>query len=247
MHTRNRHLEIDLLRTIAVVMMVVYHAAFDLSFFYGLPFGAISGGWLILQRSTANLFLLLVGMSFAVSYGRMEAKGASRRNILMKYARRGLFVFLCGMLVTAVTFFVVPEAYVRFGVLHMIGVSILLLPFLMPLREGNLILAIAVYFLGRVTGTVPEGYGIFLPFGWMPAGFVSVDYFPLFPWMATILLGVAVGNALYNRGWLRWHVRDHRFWQIMTTPGRHALEIYLMHQPILFGLLWVYFQYVKAS
>ncbi|MEK7217937.1 MAG: heparan-alpha-glucosaminide N-acetyltransferase domain-containing protein, partial [Patescibacteria group bacterium] len=119
----DRYLELDLLRTIAIVMMVIYHAAFDLSFFFELPLNALSGGWFLLQRMTANLFLLLVGVSFAVSYGRMEARGASRREILMKYARRGAFVFLCGMLVTAVTAYVVPDAYVRFGVLHLIGVS----------------------------------------------------------------------------------------------------------------------------
>ncbi len=240
MKTRERFLELDLLRTAAVAMMIIFHTAFDLSAFYNVSIDPFSGGWLVLQRVTANLFLLLVGISFAVSYGRMEAKGASRQDMYRKYVKRGVLVLLCGMLVTLVTRIAIPDDYVRFGVLHLIGMGILILPFVMPLREGNLILAMLVFLMGYATGIAPDGLGIILlPLGWMPAGFRSADYFPLFPWLGTILLGVAMGNALYNRGWLRWHLRDNRLTRIITEPGRYALMIYLAHQPVLLSALWI--------
>jgi len=240
---KHRYLELDLLRTAAILLMVVYHAAFDLSAFFDVPLDPLSDGWFILQRVTANLFLLLVGMSFAVSYGRMEARGASRKEIYGKYGRRGLSVILCGMLVTLVTFVALGDMYVRFGVLHLIGVGIILLPFLMPLREWNVLTAAIAWRLGSwITDTAASAEGCdwcLIPFGMTPPEFVSVDYYPIFPWLATILIGTAVGNLLYNRGWLRWHLPDHRLTRIVTEPGRHALVIYLVHQPVLLLALWL--------
>ncbi len=237
---KHRYLELDLLRTAAILLMVVYHAAFDLSVFFDVPLDPLSGGWLILQRITANLFLLLVGMSFAVSYGRMEAREASRKEIYGKYGRRGFSVILCAMLVTLVTFVALGDMYIRFGVLHLIGTGIIILPFVMPLREGNVLLAALIFLIGTMTGTAPDGFGSFLlPMGWIPPGFQSADYFPIVPWMGTILIGTAVGNLLYNRGWLRWHLPDHRLTRIVTEPGRHALVIYLVHQPVLLLVLWL--------
>lgn len=238
----HRHLELDLLRAVAIIMMVIYHAAYDLAFFYGAPMHPWEGGWLILQRVTANLFLLLVGVSFAVSYGRMEARDATQRDIISKYVKRGCLVFFCGMLVTLATYAFDHGTYVRFGILHLIGAGILLLPFVMPLREGNVILAVIAFLMGRAIHGITAPISLLLPFGIPPAGFVSVDYFPLFPWIAAMLTGAAVGNALYNRRWLRWHVPDNRWTRILTEPGRHALIIYLVHQPVLLMILWMVYR-----
>ncbi|HBU09938.1 MAG TPA: hypothetical protein DEB30_04055, partial [Candidatus Peribacter riflensis] len=83
-----RYLEIDVLRTVAIICMVIYHAAFDLAFFHSFPLEPTAGGWLWLQRLTANLFLLIVGVSFAISYGRMTERDAGMREIVAKYWKR---------------------------------------------------------------------------------------------------------------------------------------------------------------
>ena len=103
-----RRPEIDLLRTLAILMMVTYHTAYDLSAFFHVRIDPFSGGWKILQRSTAILFLLLVGVSFVLSYYKSE-----KRPSWEKYGKRGLVVLLCGMLASVVTFAVDPETYVR--------------------------------------------------------------------------------------------------------------------------------------
>lgn len=232
-----RFLEIDLLRTIAIVLMIVYHAAFDLAFFYRFPFDLHAGNWLLLQRITANLFLITVGISFAISHDRMRAQGSSFRSLLGKYVRRAIGLLACGMLVSVVTALFAGESWVRFGILHLIGTSLLLLPFLMPLREGNALLALVILFGSNMLGRISIGTSLLLPLGLAPASFSSVDYFPLFPWLAPVLFGAAAGNLLYNRRLLRFHLPSSTISHLLTGPGRFSLWIYLLHQPVLLILL----------
>ncbi len=234
-----RYAEIDLLRSLAIVCMIAYHAAFDLSFFYAFPLNPLSGGWLLLQRFTANLFLLVVGVSFAISYGRMERRRARRTEILRKYAKRAALLFACGGLVSAVTMVTAGDQWVRFGALHLISTATLLLPFSMPLREGNVLLALGILCLSPVFRDLALDSPLLLPLGLPPRAFASVDYFPIIPWIAPVLLGAALGNALYNRHLLRRHLPDNRLTTLLVLPGRHALMIYLLHQPLLLLILWI--------
>ncbi|MEK7590603.1 MAG: heparan-alpha-glucosaminide N-acetyltransferase [Patescibacteria group bacterium] len=237
-----RYPEIDLLRTIAILGMVVYHTAFDLSVFYGWEIAVFSGGWKLLARLTAILFLLLVGASFALSYEKTINHVGQERScptwfILKKYFVRGFILFSWGILISIVTFVVNPETYVRFGILHMIGLSTLLLPFLAPLRSGNFILGIMLTALGPTIGQLHADTSFLLPLGISPRFFSSVDYFPLIPWLGVILIGMSAGQMFYT-GNLRW--RPGSFDAVplfLSWPGRRALWIYLLHQPVLIVLL----------
>ncbi len=232
-----RYLELDLLRTVSIVLMFVYHIGFDLSFFMQFPIDPLSGGWFLLQRITANIFLVLVGVSAAISSARMERQGASRREKFRKNLRNGIGLLACGALVSLVTIIAVGDLYVRFGILHLIGVAVILAPLLTPLREGNALLAIVVLLLSRKLGGMNIQTSLLLPLGLAPPSFASVDYFPLFPWIASVLIGIAIGDFLYNRGALKHHLPTNRFTRLLSSPGRHSLLIYLVHQPVLLGIL----------
>lgn len=234
-----RYAEIDLLRTLAIVCMIVYHAAFDLAFFHDFPLDPTAGGWFLLQRFTVNVFLFVVGASFAISYGNMERSGVGTWAFLIKYAKRALFLLACATGISVVTFLFIGDAWIRFGALHLIGTAILLLPLLMPLREGTAVIGAGILMLSLL---LPRSSGsiLLLPLGVPPLSFVSVDYLPLIPWMAPILFGTALGNALYNRRLLRHRLPEHRWITLIALPGRHALAIYLLHQPVILALLWLF-------
>lgn len=206
-------------------MMIIYHAVYDLETFYGWNIGVLTGGWWLFARTTAVLFLLLVGISFAISWNRRKKNlaGASFQHLYFKYLLRGLGLFACGMLVSLVTWFLDSSTFVRFGILHMIGVSILLIPFFARLKEWNL-----------VTGTLIIIAGQWMP----PLRFESVDYWPLLPWFGVVLMGFSIGYFVYVR-FARHRrpegLRPKENW--MTWPGRHALLIYLIHQPLILGFL----------
>jgi uncharacterized membrane protein len=227
-----RHPELDILRTLAIVLMVVYHGAYDLSAYYAWDIPVTEGGWLMLARVTASLFLLLAGMSLVVAHERARARGL----VWKRHLRRSAQVLAAALAVSMATWVVDPETYVRFGILHLIGVGILLLPLFTRLREGNLLVGALVLGAGAwvQTHTIPSS--LLLPLGVMYPGFRSVDYFPIFPWFGVMLIGTGLGQLLYVR-LAKQAPELHPFPSWLTWPGRHSLFVYLIHQPIILAVL----------
>lgn len=230
---RLRYPELDWLRTLSIVGMVVYHAAYDLDVLYGWNVNAHDNWWKILQLTTAILFLLLVGASFAAS-----SVGRTPTEIWRKALRRFGIIGVAALAVSAATWLMDGETYVRFGILHLIALSSLLLPLLSFLRERAAILGVLIitlsFFLNIRTNTA-----WLLPLGLMPPGFRSVDWFPLVPWFGYVLIGYAMGHALYVRGLRGTPAAMSRMQHVLAWPGQHALAVYLLHQPLLLGSLWL--------
>ena len=236
----SRYIEIDVLRTLAIAGMVLYHTLYDLVIFYDWDIPLFSTGWTLFARATATLFLLLVGISFAISWRNTKAR-LPLTLAYHKYLRRGLLILAGGILISTVTYAVEPETFVRFGILHLIGVSILLLPFFIVLKEGNALIGIAIISLwGTVRNTTATG-PLLLPFGVMPPHFETIDYFPIIPWFGVILLGLSMGYFLYVRH-AHPAMRVSRVMQWITWPGRNSLLLYLIHQPIILGILYLIYR-----
>jgi uncharacterized membrane protein len=228
----NRYWEVDAARGVAILMMVVYHFTYDLYAFGGYDVDAVGGFWARFADATASLFLFLVGVSLAISYAR-EGGGFRR------YLLRGLRIFGYGMLLTAV-FLVFGMGIVAFGILHLIGVSIVLsYPFL-KLRFANLVLGVGVFAAGLYLQALdPTGSAWMLPFGVVPEGLVMPDYRPLLPWFGVVLVGIFSGNVVYGDG-----RRPDGLPAASPIParpllalGRNSLAIYLVHQPVMIVLL----------
>lgn len=232
----NRYTELDLLRSLAILGMIVYHVMFDLVAFYDVSADLTHGGWLFFQRTVAIIFLLLVGISFAISHHRTQ------QHVFRKFLKRSAVILACGLLISCVTYSVDPNTYVRFGVLHLIGVSMFLLPLVTRFKYWNLLIA-AVLLTGFWMHTT--GSTLLIPLGFPPADFQTVDYFPLIPWFGVILIGLWIGQEFYVRR-LSWRsslpslLTTHD--SLLTRPGRHALIIYMIHQPIILGVLWIIFR-----
>ena len=128
MSKTNRIWEIDLARGVAILMMLTSNFLFDLYLFSGCKW-CYSGFWLYFARVTAGLFLLLVGISLTLSYSNLKEK--SKVNIIRKYIKRGSRIFALGILITIITFVFIGDKFIRFGILHLIGIGIMLsIPFL---------------------------------------------------------------------------------------------------------------------
>ncbi len=246
MRLPQRRLEIDLLRALAITMMVAYHAAYDLHAFHGWDIDPFSGGWLWLQRATAVLFLSLVGVSAVLLREGMRGRGASRRKIAGRFWRRGLWVLLCGMLVSTATLVADADSFVRFGILHLIGASLIAMPLFLELGAWNLLLATGVLGLQHLTGAEPGASGLLLPLGVHAPGFTSVDYFPVVPWFSAVLLGAGIGHLAYVRPGLPTGLQNalDGLWESrvplwLSVPGRHSLLIYMLHQPLVLAVLWL--------
>jgi uncharacterized membrane protein len=233
-----RFWEVDAARGVAIVMMVVYHLTYDLDTFGGYGIESTSGFWAWFADATASAFLFLVGVSLAISYSRAGAG----RGLFGKYLRRGLRILAYGMALTVV-FLALGLGVVAFGILHLIGVSIILAYPLLRYRFANLFLGVSIIATGwyvRAQDVSSESPWL-LPLGVVPENIPMPDYRPLLPWFGVVLLGLFAGNVLYGGGKGPPGVPSKA--PLLARPlvplGRNSLFIYLIHQPILVALLAV--------
>ena len=228
-----RFWEIDALRGTAVVMMVVFHTVFILSFFDVREIDVIHGFWRVFALSTATLFILIAGVSISVSSARAKAALGSFR-LALKNLRRGAGIFLVGMGITAATWIFVRPEFVLFGVLHCIGLSIALSPFFLRFGRWNLAIGAGIMLIAPFIGNVPGP----LSLAWLgvhPADFASLDYVPVFPWLGVFLVGMSLGASLYPGGQRGFPAsgEERTFTRPVTFLGRHSLPIYLVHIPVI--------------
>ena len=233
----SRYWEVDALRGLAVVLMVFYHLVWDLNYFGAVQVTLYTGPWRWFARSIATTFLVLVGVSLVLSYTR-----ASRTGLFHKYLRRGAKVFGTGLIITLVTYLFLGQGFVIFGILHLIGFSIIAAYPFVPYKQRYVSLIAAGVFIGL--GIYLDHQASAAPWliwlGVKQAGRFMVDYYPVMPWFGLALVGVFAGHALYPGGIPRfvWPDKSNaRVVKALSFLGRHSLLIYLIHQPILLGLL----------
>ena len=230
--TVRRFWEIDFARGIGIVMMIVSNFVTDLQYFENYNSHAIF--WHVFAVITATIFIFLVGVSLTVSY--------SRSNALSKFLKRGAYIFGLGMILTLVTWIFIPQDYIRFGILHLIGISIILAYPFLKLKNNYLILLTAFIsvLLGYFIKTMTASSNLLLWTGLTTNGFSSVDYFPLFPWFGLILVGLVAGRLFYPSGIRHFKIPEIKFSKPICWMGRHSLAIYFIHQPILLFLLYLF-------
>ena len=198
------------------------------------------GFWHFFGIATASLFLLLVGVSLTISRSR-ASPAMDSRGLTLKFLKRGAFLFACGMLVTIATWLYLGEGYVIFGILQLIGVSVALAPLLFKTGRYAALCGAALIVAGILVAGI-EGPLWLLWAGIHPATFASVDYTPLLPWLGVVLIGIAGGTWLYPGGMrhFRFQGLEGRLSRTLQFAGRHSLIIYLVHQPVLVGLITLF-------
>jgi uncharacterized membrane protein len=240
--TARRFWEIDLARTVAILMMVTYHTVYDINFLSpGLGVNPFEAPWKPLQVATGSSFLGIAGLSFWISSVRARERGASGLALWRKHVRRGGELIAWGMGISLVTLVALgADDYVRFGILHAIGASILLGSLVVRLGAWNAVLgAVAIVAGLAVDGARSDIPGLLI-LGFRPAGDLGVDYYPLLPWIGPFLIGIALGALLYPSGgrgaWGR-SLPSQPAAPFASAPGRHSLAIYLVHQPVLIAIM----------
>ncbi|MCB1390200.1 MAG: DUF1624 domain-containing protein [Rhodobacteraceae bacterium] len=226
---------VDIARGVALVGMVVFHFTFDLEFFHLIPGGTIlSLPWRTFARLVAGSFVFLAGVSLVLA-----ARGGLRGPA---FWRDTGIVAAAALLVSSVTYVALGPAWVFFGILHSIAVSRVLGLAALRLPVGALaVLGVAVWaapylvqfevFDSRWLAWI--GFARVLP--------LSMDLEPIFPWFGPFLLGMAfAGRVLAGRqpgggGGAPGGAPG----RALAWAGRHSLAIYLLHQPVLMGVLFL--------
>lgn len=231
---KQRIWELDTARGICILGMLVVHFLYDIADIF--PTLGIT------QNPVFDFFTEWGGVVFFLISGICVILGS-------RPVRRGLTVLAAGLLVSAVTVAMVrlglsgKSIIIYFGVLHCLGVCMLLWPLVRKLPVWALgILAMVVIVLGQIVDGHAFAWGTFLfPLGLQPAGFASSDYFPLLPFWGFFLLGSLLGKLLYKQ-------KVSLFPRVNPqTPlirfcawvGRWSLPVYLLHQPVFSGIVFL--------
>ena len=223
---------IDALRGAAICMMIVYHAAFDLNWFHIISADFNHDRfWLSFRDLIVSSFLLLVGVSLVL---------ASRAGISPKrFWNRIALVGACAILVTVGSYVTFPKTFITFGILHCIVVSSILGWPLVRFPRAALMVGVVVIVAGVAIGVPLFDLPLLNWVGLMTHKPATEDYVPLLPWLGVVLVGISIGWWLLERRMhdLRQISRASPKW--LTWLGRHSLLVYMIHQPIMMGLLRV--------
>ncbi len=219
--------KIDALRGITLISMIAYHALWDIVYilhkdiywYRGLP-------GFIWQQSICWTFILLSGFSFTLGHHQI---------------RRGITVSVCGLLVTAATLLFSPGEAVIFGILTFMGAAMLLTAAVSRAGIDKKLLLIPSVILFLLTRDISgnacvSGNYLTAFFGFPFPGFTSTDYFPLIPWFFLYLTGYALSGSVTEKG------RELMAGSLCPTLefiGRHTLLIYMLHQPVIMGIIRV--------
>ncbi len=232
--------EVDTWRGIAIVMMITFHLMYDLWAFGGRrDIVLYKGFWFYFQRATAGSFITLVGISLVISYNRALAQRGTTEGLFWKFFKRGLRIFAIGMGITAAVWFS-GVGRIDFGILHMIGTSVVLAYPFLRYRRLNVALGLGLNALAEYFQTIHVPTYALVWLGLEPPNYLFLDYFPLVPWFGLVLIGIAIGNTLYPGGRRAFLLPDWgRYFpfNLLQFLGRHSLLIYVIHQPILIALL----------
>ena len=242
-----RYAHLDDIRGITLISMILYHTVWDLVYLFDVDWQWFrTGAAYVWQQSICWVFIALSG--YCWSLGSHQKK-------------RGMQVFVAGVLVSLVTEIVTPNQRICFGVLTFLGTAML---FMVPLEKYlqkiagkmGLVFCCIAFFLLRgvndgyigfedklVLHELPEalyhtGYvGTFI--GFTDMDFYSADYFSLLPWIFLFMAGYFWYRVDVSRGELEKKAGQKSRGRFFNMLGRHSLVIYLLHQPLIYGVLLV--------
>jgi len=245
-HSPQRFIEIDMLRGFAIILMIFSHILWDLDYFDLMPMN--DGFYNILISIVQPMFFLLVGISLVINKKKIE-------NIKLDYNKkyyknlifRGLKIFSMGIIFTILTLIFIPERPIFFGVLHCIGLSVILSAPFLKCRKYNLLFVVIILIASLIVAeyNIENPTILHLAFGIHQTNIWShtIDYFPLLPWFGICLLGIIIGDCLYSGNNRKFRIPDlskYRPIKLFQWCGQHSLIIYLIHQPIIAGTISVF-------
>lgn len=229
---RTRFDRLDALRGLAMVWMAAFHCAFDLNHFRFIRQDFyLDPRWTVQRICITALFMLCVG----AGQGIASAEGQP----LARFWQRWLQVAGCAVLVTIGSAFMFPRSFISFGVLHGIALMLIAARFTTawgawrwPLGLGAMVLPRLVadpFFDSRWTNWI----------GLVTHPPITEDYAPLLPWLGAVWWGAAAADWLlgHRTGWLAGELPGAA--RPLASLGRWSLTFYMLHQPVLIGLVWL--------
>lgn len=211
---------LDALRGIAVLWMIIFHTCYDMKNFHLVDWNFSTGFWYAFPRVIAFTFLFCVGASLNFTH-----RPQIQWRALLK---RCLKIGVCAAVISLVTYIAFPTQWIYFGTLHCICVGSFLGALVVNCRPLAWLLLLVILISQYALGFDIKWVSSFM-------GRQSLDFIPIYPWFWAILLGILLQPYLSKQDKLENFLPP----KWLKFLGRHSLKIYLFHQPLIFGAMWL--------
>ncbi|MBU2871681.1 heparan-alpha-glucosaminide N-acetyltransferase [Colwellia sp. E2M01] len=229
MIVKKRNYNVDLIRSIAILLMVIFHFFYDLKFFGWVDWYAYDNqGWKNFRCVILTLFFICVGVGLVYSHGR--------KINWQSFTKRLVKIAIGAGVITTISLVMFPQRWVFFGVLQFIFVGSLCAVWFASSPKLSLIIGSVIILIGNLGGVERHWPFVYIK-EYLPD--YSLDYIAIFPWLGVIFVGIFLGHSKY----LSYDIfqlnnlKNDKLMQGLVWPGKHSLVIYLVHQPILFAVL----------
>ena len=232
---KNHYQILDVARGFAILLMFIYHFSYDLDYFGFIEQNFTKDNfWINFRDLIVTLFLGIMGISlYLASYQGLHKK---------RFQKRLLLLILYSILVSISSWAIFPKAMIFFGILHFIAFASVLGLFFVQLGIINLFLGIALIIIAQTISHPVFDHSYMQWFGLTTKLPVTVDYVPVLPWFGVVLIGIYLGQWLSrqpnNSFFVSWK-SQHPAMRLLALGGRHSLNIYLLHQPLFFAILYI--------
>lgn len=233
MNTKQRIHELDSIRGVGVILMILFHLIFDLYFFKIINFPPDQLPWILIARAAQIIFIVCAGITFAFSTEKSPDLKISK--IFQSKLKYLLTLSSLALLITLITWLLFGDQFVIFGILHFYVIATLLTIPLQKLKIWNGLLGILILLAAFLLPKFDALWWTY-PLGLNAPTFLAFDYFPLLPWYGVFLIGVALGSFLISKNIFSNYQSIFRN-LTLEKIGKHSLLIYLFHQPIIAGMI----------
>ena len=263
----DRLLEIDLLKGIAVIFMMTFHV-FYLPKYIGIDIKDNSLFLRCIARISQFIFITLVGVNMTIANQRYKNKEKEndtdckndnyyqslyKKNYTFKQITRVGYLLLTAALISLVTYTLFDDWYVKFGIIHFVGVSLLILFKFVNNDTILMILNALIIGLWSLKTFNDTSFGLYRYFSWVPdkiafvtglfnSQFKAMDHFPLIPWLSVMINGIYIGKLLYKNGERKYDflekindiVKKDKSLNLIGKLGKYSYRVYLIHYVLIY-------------
>lgn len=230
---------LDTLRGFLLILVILFHLCYDLNWIFGIPLNFMYYDKTYIFRDIfVSMLIFISGICCNLSHNNI---------------RRGFKTLLCGLIITIVTAFFMPDEFISFGILHFFGSAMIIYGLFekiiikVPLKSGCLTSFILFfvtfnfynfYEIKLGTGLTDSVFNYILFIIGFNTGCTSADYYPLIPWIFMFMAGSIAGRNIKTLNLPKVFYKN--LCPPLTFIGRQTLWIYLVHQPVIYGILYFF-------